>query len=311
MPKGLRLLCRSHIYQILIGGVLCVASSSITAQSPLGSVPVKDGAKLDFYQDFRNGNLPQALFKMEGPDAPLRIKPEREGLRITLPAEQQKPDGVGISPLFTIKADFELTVGYRIINTTANPAGQRGAGLEVYIRTNSPTEEALGLSRRTRPDGSEVFSCTRMTTNDQGMRKSVPNLNLEHLPAHGKSGQLRVTRVGTKVAVTTAEQNETQFRLLYLVDLGDADAYQIRVGANPGAAANEVDLFIHDLRIRNISHNDPTALAAFASGTPVRNKSLIIVAVLFGIGLLLVGFWFWRCQFWSAKQSQAPQTPGA
>jgi hypothetical protein len=123
-----------------------------------------------FYQDFRGKDIDENLFRLQGADAAQRIKVEPQGLRITLPPEP-KTTSVGIATSAATKGDFEITVGYEIIQAERPKMG--GVGLEMYLRTNTPpTQEALFFYRIARPKEREVYACDKKTTVD-GERKTT------------------------------------------------------------------------------------------------------------------------------------------
>src|SRR4029077_20086436 len=95
-------------------------------------------------------------------------------------------------------------------------------------------------------DGRDVFWSGRLTTNKQGGREVKTG---EHLPAGGRLGHLRITRVGKK-AVLAVAQGDNEFRELHRVELGAEDITMLRLAANPGNGPNAVDLRLLDLRVR-------------------------------------------------------------
>src|SRR5438128_2650508 len=103
-----------------IGLLATVIFGSLAAADGPDDNPITAQKKLEdktteFYHDFRNKDNLDANFKLVGPEAAKRVKPEPEGLRITLPAKQKNPDAVGVAPKFSIKGDVEITVGYEIL----------------------------------------------------------------------------------------------------------------------------------------------------------------------------------------------------
>ncbi|HWY86352.1 MAG TPA: DUF1583 domain-containing protein [Gemmataceae bacterium] len=200
------------------------------------------------YHDFQNKKFPEGDYRLYGPGVAKWIKREPEGLRFAFPAQQNK-EAVGVAALFNIKGDFEITVGYELIQAD-QPTEGYGAGFEVYLRTNTLTGESLAFDRKIRPGGREVYAMSRMTTNQQGKRVSVGGQFFEDLPAAGKAGQLRISRIGSKAELSVAEKGGKGFRLVYSVDLGTEDISLLRLAANPGRAESALDVRLHDVRIR-------------------------------------------------------------
>jgi hypothetical protein len=203
--------------------------------------------RAEFYHDFRKKGLPNESFRANGPNAAKRLKSETEGLRMTLPAEKDVALGAaGVATQFKLKGDFEITVAYEILRADPPPEGW-GAGFEVFLMTDTVTKEAIAFDRRMRPDGRDVYSCSRNTTNTQGNRDFTRK---KDMPAKGKSGQIRITRLGSKTAISVQEEAGKGFRVVYRLDLGPEDLAMLRLAANPGGVATAVDLRVHDLRVR-------------------------------------------------------------
>jgi serine/threonine protein kinase/DNA-directed RNA polymerase subunit RPC12/RpoP len=235
---------------------LILENRKVRGHLPADQVPM-ESPKLgivtkEFYYDFRNKDKLDENFRLAGSDAAKRIKFEPEGLRITLPADRKSSTAIGVAPLFGVQGDFEITLAYEILRTDKPKAsGGAGAGLEVYLTTDTPTREALGFDRRIRPNGLDMYSAARMTTNKQDKRDFISGLNLKEIPAVGKSGQLRITRIGANAVLSITEPMSKDFRILYSVPLGSEDLTLLRLAANPGAPGTFVDLRLHDFRVRS------------------------------------------------------------
>jgi hypothetical protein len=203
--------------------------------------------RVDFYHDFRKNGYPLDKFRPNGPNAAKWIKSEPEGLRITIPADKAtSPAAAGVATAFTIKGDFEITVGYQILSTDLPQTGY-GVGLEVYLMTDTRAKEAIAFDRRILPGGSDVYACSRNTTDAQGQRQFMGQGDM---PAKGKAGRIRITRIGSKAVFAVEDELSKGFRVLYRVGLGMEDVSLLRFSANPGRGLIAVDLRIHDLRVR-------------------------------------------------------------
>ncbi len=259
------------------------------------ALAAQDGGSTDLHIDFRNKNPANIKLWRTNPDPMNLMKAEPEGLRITVPADPKLTGGIGFLGPAPIKGDVEVTLGYEILEA-APPKNGFGVGIEFYLKTDSPTKEAVGLYRHVRPNGNDVYSCTQMTSTEKGQR--VPVRGSGHgdvdFPAHAKAGRLRITRVGPQAILSAAEQGDQDFRVLYRMDLGTGDVIQLSFGAHPGAAPNPVDLRLVDFSVR---HLDPTAAAsakATDSSRPAPAKMWPwLLATLLALGILLCGVWGW------------------
>src|SRR5687767_6302612 len=100
----------------------------------------------EIFQDFRGKDVDEQLFRLQGPQAASRITTEPQGLRITLPPDLKAATTVGFGTRTPTKGDFEITVGYEILQSERPTMGS-GVGLEIYLKTDTPTEEAIAFYR--------------------------------------------------------------------------------------------------------------------------------------------------------------------
>jgi hypothetical protein len=257
--------------------------------------PRPDKATKEFYHDFRDKNFPNTNFKLAGKEADKRIKSEPDGLRITLPGEEKGT--VGIATQFNIQGDFEVTVGYEIIKLD-KPEGGVGAGLEFYLMTGSPTKESLSYGRKVRPDGSDVYTGTRKGANKKGKRVFVPGQGMNDIPAIGKIGYLRLTRIGPTAFLSASEGTGKAFRVLHRTDLGADEITLLRLAAHPGDFATPIDLRLTDFRARAENLGE-----VVDTSPPPRGTALWLVLALLAALLLMGGFLIW----WMRKRKA--QTP--
>ncbi len=259
-----------------------------------------DDPTLPFRQDFRNKSLPDLNMKLEKPAQASLVKAEPGGLRITIPADKRYADAVGMTAPTPIKGDFEITAAYEIIEANRPTGGGFGVGIELYIKAKSRSQEGLGFYRLTRDSGADSYSCSQMSTNEKGQRGPVRGSGQgdKDFPAHGKFGQLRITRVGSKVILSAADDLGNDFQPKYEMDYVPDDLVMLRIGANPGGAPNPVDLRLLDLRVRpvdsksaeivNVMEKMPTLTSP--DNAPVTRRTwLWVLALLVAISLVIGG----------------------
>ncbi len=127
---------------------------------------------IDFSEDFRNKRLQELKVRPSFPRAADFMKSEPEGLRISLPADKTPHKETGLSPQFALQGDFEIVAGYEFIQKDAS----KNATFEIYLATDSPNNEALALHRSFDSKGGGGFFITRLTTNADGNRETLPGL---------------------------------------------------------------------------------------------------------------------------------------
>ena len=247
--------------------------------------PVSD----DFYYDFRGGKPLPPFFQQIGVDERTLIRPEEEGLRITLPQNRRRTDYAGVLLPYPLQGDFEITTGYEILHAN-RPEQGHGVGFSLYLTTATALRGGLGFERLSRSNEGEVFLSTRMTTTPDGNEQYHHNFH----ETTSKSGRLRLVRTGAEVSFFAAD-GAGEFRKVFVNHLGPEDLQTVRLAAYPGYAHNLVDLRIHDLRIRKLTAAESQAVVDRSiepeNGGPGAGLSLILVVSLFLI--LALARWLW------------------
>ncbi len=246
----------------------------------------------DFFQDFRGKEVNPEIFRQVGPSASQLLRTEPEGLRITLP-DEGITKAVGVAYAGPLKGDFEVTARYELLRLERPRAGF-GAGFSVYVKTDAPTEDAIEFFHLVRPSGAEAYGCSALMTRPDGQRGPIPGAVTAEIPAQGKSGRLRVARVGPEVSLSAAE-GEQDFKGLYRINLGTADVTFLRLAANPGNAPNPIDLRVLDFRLRQKD------IAQSAEALPKRSS--LWLALLLALLLLLAALLMWLYRRRAKKDS--------
>ncbi len=158
---------------------------------------------------------------------------------------------VGLVMTSPVRGDFEITAGYQLLHAD-RPAAGYGVGFEIFIRTDTPTNESITFSRVVRVEEGDVYSCSRNT-----IREGKPYHSVKYVPTSSAAGRLRLTRRGAEVAFAAAENGRDAFQVLCRYTLGADDLNMVRIAAQPGRAPAAVDLRIVDLTI--CSGGPPTA----------------------------------------------------
>lgn len=251
----------------------------------------------DLYEDFRGARTPSPVFRMMNVNAGATVKPEAGGLRITIPAKQERRHRVGIEMRTPVKGNFEIAAGYEIL-AADQPVEGYGIGFEVYVNTATPTLDRLGLFRLNRPLEGESYMVSRGKTVDG--KAAYKNTCT---PTTARSGQLKLTRRGTQVTAWSAEGAAGPFREIQQTELGAADVNRLWFAAYVGNTSHGVDLRIVDVKVRGDLPDDDAALAPVAvpalgpavdvpAHAPGRPRVSLILVGLLGLSLaatLLLG----------------------
>lgn len=218
-------------------------SKGIAAVFVLVAVAVASAAD-EFFRDFRTGDFDDASFRMAGPEAGRFVEPGPDGLRIKfLDGENHEPTGISLR--FAVKGDFEITTAYDI-QALEPPATGYGVGAGLYVETDSPTKEGITLERFVLPAVGEVFASTRASMKD-GARTYASR----RFPARAtRSGQLRLSRRGSRITASVAEGSGAAFRKLRTVEVAPDDLSYVRLAGDTGGATSRLDARFKELRIK-------------------------------------------------------------
>jgi hypothetical protein len=229
---------------VVIVGVATAARALFFARNRAA----QSGPTIEISQDYRNRKLPTNPWKIFGRETGDLIRAEEGGLRIALPTGRiQDPPHVGcVYSGGSVSGDFDISCGYEVIQIEKPTTGW-GVGFEVFIMTDTPTNEAISLERMTRANGDDVFHCSR-NTSLRGKRE----FQTRQFPAAGSAGRLRLTRTGTEVTAWVKEPTGG-YSELHRMDLGAEDLKMVRFAAHPGIANNAVDVRITDVKIASKS----------------------------------------------------------
>jgi hypothetical protein len=200
----------------------------------------------EFEKDFRDTPLDLQLFQLVGSTPQQLLKPDVQGLRITLPANQDKMDPVGIAPRFPIQGDFEITTSFEIPKVTRPKSGY-GIGVSLWISKASSAKDAASVGRFFKLDG-DFFVAVRSFTTTEGKRAFRGG---KPVPTETTAGKLRLKRIGPILFFLAAPSDSAPFMELYKWDWGTEDLNIVRVAAEGGGnSPEELAVVIKDLRIQ-------------------------------------------------------------
>jgi WD40 repeat protein len=220
----------------------------------------------DFYHDFRGAKPLPAVFKVQNYENQASLTAEKEGLRITLPAERQRTDRVGLKLPMNLAGDFEVTVGFEILNVALPIKGNNGVGLNVILAREG-AGESVSFERNKRPNGDDVLLSAHQTTSPEGKAQ----WKTKQQPSTMTSGQLRIVRIGGEVTYWAAEGNSNSFRKVDISQYSTVAINTIFLAAYPGFSQNSVDVRLKDLRVRQTAIAQPTNVGSKEKFTEVIN----------------------------------------
>lgn len=237
--------------------------------------------------DFRDGQLPEAIFSFSGQGAKQHVHPQKDGLRIAWTA-QDKKGMVGITCKQAVQGDFEITVGYEILHADT-PMGGFGIGLSMVATANTPSSNVISIAHRVPPQGGHVYGTDRWYYEEKQDKQHQP----EWFPTSATRGKLRLTRLGDEARYHVQGEQEPEFRLLRREPFVDAPLKSLRISADKGNGQGALDVRITDLTIRAGQPDGAAAIAAAPvaaapGAAPGKGPPWALLAVFAITGLLFL-----------------------
>ncbi len=242
---------------------------------PAANAQADDAAGREQYFDFRGQPLPADLVVL-GDEA--LVRPEKEGLRITLPKDRDPVTSVAIGTRFQLKGDFEITTAFEILHAEIPPAGW-GVGVTLNTRLAAPPQPSTNIARLVRPEGQQIVLWDRAFAGPGDKLQFEGNT----VPSDAMTGRLRLKRTQTTLQYLWAPGLDGDpFVEIHRAEYGSGDVQRASVNALTAKHPCALDVRILDLRIR---HSGP-AMAGPAAAPPRGPWKLAFVIILL---LLLIG----------------------
>ncbi len=201
-----------------------------------------------FAYDFRGKPIPDSLAFFGDQDGQF-LKPEPEGLRITLPKTYLHPwGGVGVSTTFEIEGDFEITATVEVLHAD-RPAQGNGVGTTLGISKVDPAVEGAAVLRVRKIDDTEVVAWDQIidAPNEKWGRYLLGNPK----PCSDKVGRMRLKRTGSTLFYQWGPglEGETFDTIHQLENFGVGPIRTARVAAFTGRQPCVIDVRLIALRV--------------------------------------------------------------
>jgi DNA-directed RNA polymerase subunit RPC12/RpoP len=221
---------------LLAGLGFCVVAAARADAQP------GDGLAPQLVRDFRGRKLPADMTPF-GASVNEFIKPEIEGLRLTLSRDRGSSAPVGLSMPLTLSGDFEITLAFEILQADEPPIGRMSYGVGLLMSVN----EAARVGRLSRYKH-QVATWDRWATVN-GERKFLNGGK----QVKGQVGRLRLNRTNTILHMGWApELAGDKFEEVHQFEFGDKEITLLRLELNTDLAgdAGALDLRLLDLNVR-------------------------------------------------------------
>lgn len=213
---------------------LCVLATARADAQP------GDGLAPQIVRDFRGKILPADMIPF-GASANEFIKPEAEGLRMTLSRDRASTAPVGLSMPLTLNGNFEITLGFEILQADEPPKGRKSYGVGLLMSIN----EKARVGRLSR-DKHQVASWDRWATEN-----GEPKFLNGGKQVEGQIGRLRLKRTNTILHLAWAsELAGDKFEQVHQFEFGDEEIKLLRLEMNTDLAGEAGTL---DLRLLELS----------------------------------------------------------
>lgn len=169
-----------------------------------------------------------------------------KGLRMYLPAGEEKPDRAGISTKFNIHGDFEMIAVFHSLKVQ-QPADGWGAGFDLLLQLGTGPKDFILVERKLSGAGQSVFATKHAHVDlDEKYQWKITH----HPPNQVAAGKIKVVRKGATVYYLFAEYGTDQYDLFdeKVVGTEDVNLLKFVVCANDRQAGSEVTL--EELSIR-------------------------------------------------------------
>ena len=235
-----------------------------------------------FYFDFRGAKDAPPAFDLRN----RWMKPEAEGMRITLPPERPHMNAVelGMKLPNPIMGDFEITATYQLL-ATETPTGNFGVGVALNINTVRPFPDMARIARVTRAGSREVIAWERGEIEPGKQQQWARG----EQPASAMEGRLRLKRTGDILQLLIAEGPDPQrFQVVSQVVFGNEDIKRIALQTTTSQQKLSMDARWIDLRIRTEGAPETVALepGTINDETPSKGRRTLWLGL--GLALALV-----------------------
>lgn len=207
-----------------------------------------------FVASFR-GKLPDANVRRLVETADARFATLGDGgLRMRLPAGEEKPDQAGISAKFPIRGDFELIAVFHSLKVH-KPRNGWGAGLDLLLQLGTDPKDFVLVERKLSGAAQSVFATKHGHVDAHGQYQWKIN---HHPPNEVTAGKIKVVRKGTVVYYLFAEYGTDDFHLLDEKVISAEDVHLLKFVACANDVQAGSDLVLERLEIRAEELPDPS-----------------------------------------------------
>lgn len=239
------------------------------------------------------GQVPHPAMRVYGKEANRFVKRESGAIRITLPANREGRDVVGVSPVFSIAGDFEITFGYELLTADAGEDNQ--VGVNMRVMAGNPARQVADWGRYRGLGNQDGYVAKRTADFDTDERVE----EVELIPTKSKKGLLRLQRTGSTLRYLISEGRGGDFQEVHHVDF-IPDECRVRLATVAGKGQSiDVRYLVFHVKADEL----PNAQPEWTRKSRAWLWWLIgLIAVGGGVG----GFFLWRSRSGEGGEEQTP-----
>jgi RNA polymerase sigma factor (sigma-70 family) len=183
-------------------------------------------------RSFRGHQFDTDLFRYYGPTPERYVRPEEEGLRMTLPAEGGPAEPVGILLRYPVQGDFELDATFDVLDIGAPVKDP--AGVTLYLLVDSGDRDGIQLGQlRWSPQVTQIGVSVRINAEGGHGRRYKEGKTLAPGSAEGLV-RFHVTRRGSRFAYFAARGGADELEPIDEREVSAANLLMVRLAVDPG-----------------------------------------------------------------------------
>ena len=282
--------------QIIVLGLAILVSAALVRAQPEN--PESRTYAQEFHPPLVGKGEPIPGLVVYGPDASECVRFEPNGLRITLPAGYPRPrPGTGVVTDFGVRGDFEITLGFEVIQEPEAEPGEPTANVSLMIVPRERPDPGVwykanqnraSFARQSAAldDVGRFFALStkwnELTEKDQWgnpIFDKKEERKTGSFLAKEPSGRLRLVRTGARLDFLASDGASKQFTQVYTDVFGKKDLKNVRVLAATAGPGVSWDVRITDLHIRAESLLKATGPVTPTPTAPGFDPLLIFMAI--------------------------------
>lgn len=193
----------------------------------------------EFTYDFATAEWEPLVFRAIGTKIGHPGVQSEEGVMLTAPHEKSKKTQVGYATRFAVKGDFEITVGYKLLQIACP---KKGYGTGLMIKLFKTDNERANFSRSMKADGEQKLSTAMWVK-----KKDAWTPLVERVPAEDGSGELKLVRKNATLTFLVKEGDALEFTELRQVRFGPEPLKRVEIMADTGGDQQPVKVLLTKL----------------------------------------------------------------